>query len=143
MFVDEQASSSPWAFSTHPKRHFPASLQHPSTDATMATAATNITASAATAATSASALRRTHLLRQLEEEGQQTVSAQTSFRDDTPEPPIIVHSYNSNTHNNQQSNYSDGAALAAATTKTATILVSKTKTKTGLPLMLKNSSNLK
>lgn len=34
-----------------------------------------------------------------------------------------------------------GAAVAASGTKTATILVSKSKTKTGLPLLLKNSIN--
>lgn len=36
---------------------------------------------------------------------------------------------------------SGGAAAATSGTKTATILVSKSKTKTGLPLLLKNSIN--
>lgn len=100
-------------------------------------------------ASAASALRRTHLLRQLEEEGQQTVSAQTSFRDDTPEPPatpIIVHSYDGSNsfgnllqHTNHKLNLApNDAATLAVNTKTATILVSKAKTKTGLPLMLKS-----
>lgn len=35
-----------------------------------------------------------------------------------------------------------GKVSGASTTKTATILVSKTKTKTGLPLLMKNATNL-
>lgn len=104
------------------------------------------TTTASAPATTAVALRRTHLLRQLEEEGQQTVSAQTSFRDDTPEPPLIVHSYGPHAltqHNMRHDAGGIGSSPSTTTTKTATILVSKAKTKTGLPLMLKSSSNLK